>query len=210
MDIFFKSLKYLFFAVMLIFVVLPAGVSSASKAVSPLTEVQNTVEKILSIMRDETLAVDEKKAQRRQMILSEVEARFDFEEMSMRTLARNWRVLNREEKKNFEQLFTKLLEDSYTTKIESYSGEKVLYKKEVINANKALVYTAIVKNKQEIPINYKLKNEQDKWLVYDVVIEGVSLVRNYRTQFEQIFNKEKYSGLIKRMEEKIQKNEETQ
>ncbi len=183
------------------------GMAQATKVESPLAEVKVTVNKILTIMRDQSLAAADKKNIRRQMILAEVEARFNFNEMSMRTMARNWKKLSPQEKKTFEGLFAQLLEDSYTAKIEAYSNEEVVYRKEVVRKNKALVYTAIIKNNQEIPINYKLKISDGKWLVYDVVVEGVSLVRNYRSQFSQIISKEKYAGLIKRMTEKIEKTE---
>ena len=102
-------------------------------------------------------------------------------------------------------MFKTLLENTYIAKIETYSGEKVVFKKSALHGNKAIVYSELVRKNVETPVNYKLKNSDDRWMVYDVEVEGVSLVNNYRTQFASILDKENFAGLLARLEEKVKK-----
>ncbi|MCB2181473.1 MAG: ABC transporter substrate-binding protein [Desulfobulbaceae bacterium] len=163
-----------------------------------------TVEEIMVILNHERLKLPENRKERRMLILAVVRHRFDFEEMARRTLAKEWRRRNEQEKKYFIHVFSQLLENTYINKIEAYSNEEVVFSNESIVKNKAAVDTSIRHNDLEIPIQYKLIISGDEWRVYDVVIEGVSLVRNYRSQFRSILKKEKYAGLVKRLDEKIQ------
>jgi phospholipid transport system substrate-binding protein len=183
----------------------------AQGAVSPLEQVRTTVQSIIGVMQDKDLQQPNKSEERQAKIMDYVNRRFDFEEMSKLTLASNWRGLTPEEKENFQELFADLLKNSYIGRIEAYSGEEVRFEKEIFDGEqrtRAMVYTKVIKSNQEIPINYKLLNKQDEWYVYDVLIEGVSLVRNYRTEFARIITKEKFAGLIKRMQEKIASRDE--
>ena len=178
--------------------------------VTPLEQVRSTVQGILGVMQNNELRKPDKKAQRRAEIMAYVDKRFDFEEMAKLALARRWRERTPAEKKQFAELFADLLKNTYTGRIEAYSNEKVRYDKELFDSDRrtrALVYTTVIKNNQEIPINYMLLNKDGDWYVYDVLIEGVSLIRNYRTEFERIIEREKYEGLIKRIKEKIAKQE---
>jgi phospholipid transport system substrate-binding protein len=189
-------------------IALSAGIPCA-KATTPLEQVKGTVEGILALMRDEALSDPLKKAERREMIIARIDARFNFEEMSRRSLAKAWKGLSNEEKDQFVKLFSELLKNNYIGRIESYSDEIMDYAKEVINQNKktrAKVYTNILRNGSEIPINYVLMKKGEEWFVYDVDIEGVSLVRNYRSEFKRILSKEKFAGLIKRLQEKNAKS----
>jgi len=192
---------------MLFFIV--AGPSGAAN--DPLEQVRATVQGIIGVMQNKDLQQADKKDQRQAAIMKYVNQRFDFEEMSKLTLASKWRERTPEEKKNFQELFADLLKNSYLGRIEAYSGEKVQYEREIFDSDqrtRAIVYTKVIKNNQEIPINYMMLNKQGEWYVYDVKIEGVSLVRNYRTEFARIISEEKYAGLIKRMKEKIASREE--
>jgi phospholipid transport system substrate-binding protein len=189
-------------------IVLVTGIPCA-QATAPLEQVKGTVEGVLALMRDETLNDPLKRVERRAMIMAMIDARFNFEEMSRRSLAKAWKGLSNEEKELFIKLFSELLKNNYIGRIESYSDEIMEYAKEVINQNKktrAKVYTNILKNGREIPINYVLMKKGEGWFVYDVDIEGVSLVRNYRSEFKRILSKEKYAGLIKRLHEKNAKS----
>ena len=188
--------------------ILSSQVSGAS--VAPLEQIKGTVEGILAVMQDEGLSAHAQKEERRTRIMALVDERFDFAEMSKRTLGRNWKARTSEERAEFQKLFSDLLKNNYIGRVEAYSDERVEYAKEIFSKNKserARVYTKILKNGHEIPINYSLMKKGDEWFVYDVVIEGVSLVRNYRTEFGRILNKEKFPGLVKRMQEKIESNE---
>ena len=198
-------------ALCLVLVMAHVFVADAGAAeIGPLDQVKGMVDNILTIMKDDKFSAPEKKDERRDTIMIEVEKRFDFREMSKRTLARDWKSRSEPERKEFQGLFSELLKNTYIGRVEAYSDEQVIYPKVLIDEkkkNKALVYTNVVKNNQEIPINYKLYKKNGEWFVYDVVIEGVSLVRNYRTEFGRIIGKEKYPGLISKIKEKIEKNE---
>lgn len=176
----------------------------------PMMQMEKAVDDILVIMQDKILGQPEFKYERRSRIVAIVKRNFDFREMSRSTLARHWKTLSTKEQDNFVELFTKLLEKTYIDRVDSYSDEKVAFKKETIKGKKALVYSDFIKDNKEIPVNYKLKNNKGQWMVYDVIVEGVSFIRNYRTQFQSIIEKEKYAGLVTRMEEKVKANEEAQ
>ena len=176
----------------------------------PLEQVKVAVDEIIEIMKGDSPDSPALDADRRARVITIVEANFDFREMSMRTLAKHWRTASQGEKDRFVSLFTKLLEDTYLKKIDTYSGEKVIFKKKAIKGDKAMVYTDLVRNNVETPVNYRLQSGSEKWMVYDVVIEGVSLVRNYRSQFDSILQKEDFNTLLARIQEKIDKAEEEQ
>jgi len=182
-----------------------------ARLASPLEQVKGTVEGILVLLRDEALSDPLRIDERRAMIMALVDERFNFEEMSKRTLAKAWRDRSNEEKELFVKLFSEILKNNYIARIESYHDETVTFVKELMGQKKktrAKVYTKILKDGKEIPINYTLMKKGDGWFIYDVNIEGVSLVRNYRSEFGRILSKEKFSELIKRMQEKIAKNKE--
>lgn len=190
------------------FVLSSSQVSGAS--VAPLEQIRGTVEGVLAIMQDEALRTPAQSEERRAQIMALVDERFDFEEMSKRTLGRNWKTRTKAEKAEFQELFSDLLKFNYIGRVEAYSDETVEYAKEIFSQNKSdrvRVYTNVLQNGHEIPINYSLMQKGDEWFIYDVNIEGVSLVRNYRTEFGRILNKEKFPGLVERMREKIARNE---
>ena len=194
---------------LLSFIFLWAGVQATFAAASePLEQVKGSVDAILSIVRDNKPDANGELADSfRQQIIDLVYDRFDFQAMSQLALARNWKTISSQEQEHFVFLFAKLLENTYYDRLNSYSGEDVIFKEQRKKKNRAVVSSVVVRNNTETPVVYKLRSKGDNWLVYDVVIEGVSLVRNYRTQFDSIIEKEKYPGLVKRLEEKIAKKE---
>lgn len=180
------------------------GVSRAT-VVDPVVFIKEAVEEIISILQDDKLAAPNRRAERKKLMVTIVEKKFDFREMAMRALARHWQGRSPEEQDKFVSLFKRLLENTYIAKIEAYSGERVVFKKAAIQGNKAIVYSQLVRKNIETPINYKLKNSNEHWAVYDVEVEGVSLMNNYRTQFASILGKEPFSALIAKLEEKVSK-----
>ena len=123
--------------------------------------------------------------------------------MVMRSLAKAWNDRTPKEREEFIGLFKKLLENSYASKIESYSDEKINYIDEVVKGKYALVKTEIVRKDSTIAVDYKLIRDNGKWLVYDFIVEGVSMIRNYRSQFSKIIRKESYKALVERLTAKI-------
>ena len=141
------------------------------------------------------------------MLRSTLNERFDWTEMAKRSLAEHWKSLTEEEKKEFVPLFTDLLENTYMNRIENYSGDKVNYDDERVKGDYSLVKVTIFTDKQvEIPVAYKMKKKGPEWMIYDVSIEGVSLVNNYRQQFDSVILSSSYQGLVEKLKEKTAKN----
>ena len=174
--------------------------AAAWATAEPKQQVQEMVDGVLVVLRDEAKTVDAKKAEIREIIGQ----RFDFRAMSQRTLAQNWKKASDEEKDRFVALYTRLLEDTYLVAVEEYTSESVEFREVKIKKEKyAQINTAIIASDKEIPVIYKARLKDGNWFVYDVVIEGVSLISNYRNSYQQIAKKEGISGLIARLEEKV-------
>jgi phospholipid transport system substrate-binding protein len=174
-------------------------------AANPMEEIKQTTDKILSIITNPALKAPSKTEEREKLIHQAVYERFDWEEMSRRSLAIHWAKRTPEERKEFVHLFSELLERTYMKKVEGFSGEKVLYEGEAIERDYAIVKIKIVTKKdKDIPVEYRLKKEGNNWFIYDVSIEGVSLVNNYRTQFNSILLQSSYEDLVKRLREKAE------
>ena len=168
-------------------------------ASSPTDEVRTSVDAVLAILDNEQLNYDDKRTQIRVI----VKERFDFRAMSQRTLATNWKKTTDEEKDKFVELFSQLIENSYVGKIESYTNERVDYPGEKVSGRKAVVETLIITSSADIPVDYRVYQKGQQWLVYDVIIEGVSLISNYRSSYQEIMKKEGFDGLLAKMQEKI-------
>ena len=166
---------------------------------TPLEEVRTTVDSVLGLLRDRSLEPANRRAQMTRL----VRGRFDFANMSQRILGPNWRSATPQEQQRFIQLFSDLLEANYVGRIEAYSNETVRYLGEQIVDGRASIDTSIVTAGTEIPITYRLLRAGEHWLVYDVVIEGVSFVSNYRSTYGEIVRREGMPGLLQKMEEKL-------
>jgi phospholipid transport system substrate-binding protein len=169
----------------------------------PGDQVRQTADKVLAILKDPQLKGESKKNERRDKLREVIYQRFDFTEMARRSLGSEWRRRSPEEQKEFVKLFTGLLERAYLDNIESYNGEKFRYLKEQEDNNHAEVDTKIIDNKgQEFSVNYRLHKVNGDWKVYDVVIEDISLVNNYRSQFNRVLATSSYEELVNRMKGK--------
>jgi len=191
------------FCLVLFSFILSLSLLGSAYAGLPTDQVRQTVDKVLNILNNKELKKPGKAKERRTAIRKAVGEKFDFEEMAKRSLALYWKQRTPEEKKEFVSLYSDLLERSYIKKIENYSDEKIIYTDEKIDDGYAIVKTKIItKRNVEIPIEYRLLKKNNKWDVYDVVIEGVSLVNNYRNQFSKIIRTNSYEELVKRMKNK--------
>ena len=178
-----------------------------ASAGEPQEKVRETVDAVLAVLQDKSLQGPENTEKRREKMRQAVFQRFGFEEMSQRALGQHWQKRTPAEKKEFTTLFGELLERSYINKIESYTGEqKVLYTQETIDKDGyASVRTEIVvKRDANVAVEYRLLRRNGNWQIYDVVIEGVSLVNNYRTQFNNIVSQESYDALMKKLKLKLE------
>ena len=169
---------------------------------SQVTEdVKDTIDKVIEIVGREDLK-DNKEA-RREALREVIDQRFNYHQMVRRALAKNWKGRSDQERREFTGLFKKLLENSYASKLESYSDETINFTDEVIKGKYALVKTEVVRKASTIAVDYKLINGAGVWKIYDFVIEGVSMVRNYRSQFSKIIRKDSYEGLVRKLTDKV-------
>ena len=171
----------------------------------PTDSMKMTIDEVLRIVREKELKLPEKAEERRHLLENVVAARFDYTEMSRRALGAPWNQLTDQQKQEFVDLFRTLLTNSYADKIETYSGEGVQYLNERTEKEYAEVRTKVLSGKTEIPLDYRLINKTDDWRVYDVVVDGVSLVNNYRGQFTKILRASSYSDLVDQLRKKTGK-----
>lgn len=164
-------------------------------------DVRGTIDQVLEIVSDENLKKDP--VLRRKKLREVIGLRFNYKQMVMRSLAKNYKDRSEQERKEFTTLFKKLLENSYASKIENYKDETINYVDEKVKGKYAMVRTQIVRKDGVIDVDYKMLKDNGQWLVYDFVIEGVSLIRNYKSQFSKIISTESYAALVSKLSKKI-------
>lgn len=189
-----RQLKILVLPLLLAVLLVP----SMARA-SALDDVKSTVNQVLDVLKQKDLAPQVRK----EKLSSLIRARFDFRIMSQSTLGVQWRRATPEQQDKFIKLYTELLENTYLSRIETYTDQKVEFGDQTVRGDKALVETKILSKSTEIPIDYKLVQTPSGWLVYDVVIERVSLIRNFRSTYGEIIDRDGFPGLFAKMEQKV-------
>jgi phospholipid transport system substrate-binding protein len=166
---------------------------------APTDQVRQYTDQVIKVLQDPHLSGPERRAAVRKVALEA----FDVEETARRALGRHWQARTPAERKEFVQLFADLLEQTYIAKIDVYGGERVRYVGETIDGDHAVVRAKIVTKKDvEVPVEGRLLHRGDRWLMYDVLVENISLVGNYRAQFEQIIRTSSYDDLVRRLRDK--------
>lgn len=193
------KIRFIVFSLLIIFIL-----SVPAFAGAPTVAVDKTVKRVLDVLRDPKLkspAAKEIKKEKLRVIYKDM---FDEMEFSRRTLTRNWKKFSPKQQEEFVNLFEQVLEKSYIDKILDYSNEKIVfYKETMIQEDKAEVQSKIVTSSKEIPIDYRMILKDGKWKVYDVVVENVSLVQNYRTQFNEILADGTPEQLLQTLRKKV-------
>ena len=187
---------------MLLLLICPAGAAS----MEPIDTIKAPIDALITILNDPQYQAPGTKSAQRDEIWKNVKPMFDFEEISKRAVARNWREFSATEKTAFTDVFAQFLGNTYIDKIQGeYHNEKIVYLDQAFHSDRyAEVRTQIIRESVEIPVNYRLFNTRDgQWRVYDIIVEGVSLVKNYRTQFTNILRKESPAQLIQRLNQKL-------
>jgi len=192
-----KKTLYIF----VLFLALPIAQANSGEN-DPTNALRPVLNELMAILSDPGLKNDDFLAERRLKIMSAIGGGFNFREMSRRVLGKTWRKIDEPQKDYFTELMTKLLENVYIGKLEGYSDQTVEFVAETIKGDRSQVTTYLVNKGVKIPVHYIMRNNQGVWKVYDINIEGVSLVRNYQEQFKSIVRKEKFEGLVKVLEEK--------
>jgi phospholipid transport system substrate-binding protein len=181
---------------------LPFGLSSvpAAWAGPPTDQLRDGIERIFRILGDPDLRGDEKAGQRKTAVTRIAGEIFDFGEMSKRTLGRHWDQRTPAERQHFARLFTELIQRSYFSKIDEHGSEKTVFRGETMDGGHATVRTMLLLARGvQMPLDYSMHNAGDRWRVYDLSIDGISLVANYRAQFNRIIRSSSYADLVTRM-----------
>jgi phospholipid transport system substrate-binding protein len=169
----------------------------------PTDQLRAQIDRVVKTLEEPELKKESKSKERRVVVRKIAEEIFDFGETAKRSLGRHWLQRTPAERKEFVDLFADLLERSYLSKIELYNGEKIVFLGDTVDGDHATVRTKLMtKQGTEIPVDYKMARQGDRWLVYDVVIEGVSLIANYRTQFNKIIQTSSFQELVRKMKSK--------
>lgn len=190
--------RYIFLLVFFIYV-------SPLWAAEPMEDLKGPVEQVIQILQDPKYKDKAQSDVQRIEIMAVIREIFDFQEISKRTISRQWKKFTKEQQQEFQDTFADFLGHTYYQKVrDAYQGEKVVFlSQEHLENGKAVVKTNIPRQNGAIPLDYKMVNGKSGWRIYDVIIEGVSLVNNYRTQFSKILNKETPDQLIARLKKKI-------
>ncbi|ULA67012.1 MAG: ABC transporter substrate-binding protein [Nitrospira sp.] len=185
-------------------IALPLVVNAGGKSqgAPPTAVVRATLDTVFHILDDQQLKAPGQLTHRRRLLEEVIGERFDYEEMSKRTLAAHWKPLTQSERQEFVQLFKAFLSDQYAARIEGYAGERVLYLSERTVDGYAEVRTRLVSDKLDFPMDYRLTNKDGTWYAYDVIVDGVSLVMNYRSQFTKIIAESSFQELLRRLRER--------
>ena len=186
-------------------VIVLVGGGSVEAGGAPTEAVRSTINEVIRTLQDTELKNPGRAEERRRLLEKVIGDRFNYDEMARRSLGAQWNKLGDGERGEFVDLFKRLLSSSYADKIEGYSGEQVHYLNERQEAEYAEVRTKVASDKTEIPLDYRLLNKSGNWRVYDVVVDGVSLVSNYRSQFTKIIRDSSYADLVEKLREKSQK-----
>jgi phospholipid transport system substrate-binding protein len=174
-------------------------------AASPMESIRETTDRVIEVLTDERFEAEEDRPKLQELVSEIVKERFDWEAIARGALSTHWRDLSRARQEEFTDLFARLMERTYSGRLDDYSGEEVIYLAEEMEGGRARVTGKfITRNKQEIPVEYRMRKKDGAWLVYDILIEGVSMVRNYRVQFNDIIIKSSYEELVRRINEKLE------
>jgi phospholipid transport system substrate-binding protein len=174
-----------------------------AQAGAPLDLVRTTVDRAIQILKDPKLSSPDKKQERVDRLREALAPVFDYEEMAKRALGPHWRQRTPAEQEEFVKLFRDFLERVYSDKIGLYGGEKVRFGREVMDSEFAQVESTIIQPKgEEITVVYKLRQVNGQWKVYDAIVENISIINNYRSQFDRVISSSSYEELVKRLREK--------
>jgi phospholipid transport system substrate-binding protein len=178
------------------------GGSRSLAAMTATESVQNLLDRMVQVLEDKELQKPEHAGERRMKLEKIFEERFSYEEMAKRSLAAQWPKLDETQQHEFVGLFQKLLTNTYASRIQDYSGQQVKFLNERLKDGYAEVRTKIMTGKAEIPLDYRLLRKSDEWFVYDLVLDGVSMVSNYRGQFSKILHSSSYEDLVEKLRHK--------
>ncbi len=195
-----KRYLTVFFLVVCQFVVLSLSAFAANEQ-GPVDQLKPLVDRVITVLNEQKGGAGSEVTMDKLMVIAQ--DGFDIREMSKRVVGKRWRTLTPEQRDEFTGLFTELLKYVYVSQFGLYDGQTIEYGRERIKGKRAQVDTVVVDSEMKIPVSYIMKLNGDKWQIYDVVAEGISLVRNYHEQFQSILRRDGIEGLIRKLEERI-------
>jgi len=200
-----KTIARIRFFAAAVIVLMALAVPVGAIAGEPTDLVKVTIDEVLAVLKDPSLKGPGKTAERRGKMRESMQKIFGFDEMAKRCMGKYWRERTKKEKDEFTHIFARMIEASYIDKVEKYTNEKVVYDDEKNVGQMSMVRTKVITARgTEIPIDYKLLKKRDgQWRIYDVVIEGVSLVSNYRSQFKSVLTSKPYPELVRQIKAKL-------
>lgn len=170
----------------------------------PQQFIKTTVDRVLNVLNDPKYEGEQGKIEQARVLRKLGDEIFDWVELSRRTLARNWNLLTMEQRREFVNLYADLLADTYMDRVQSYAGQEVTFNgHEMLSDVKATVNSVVDNQGKEIPFVYRLIFRRGHWGVYDVQVEGVSLVKNYRTQFADILSNQTPKEMLEILRDKV-------
>jgi phospholipid transport system substrate-binding protein len=179
---------------------LALGVATTAQAGPPTEQLKTGIDQVVKVLGDPALKTDTRARARRDALRAIADPLFDWTELAKRALGRHWQGRTPPQREEFVRLFHVLIERSYYSTLERYNGERVVYAAETIEGDQATVRTKVLNpDGRELPVDYRMRRVGGRWLVYDVLIQGVSLVSNYRAQFDQIIRTSSYEQLVERL-----------
>jgi phospholipid transport system substrate-binding protein len=207
-----KSIMYRWSTMLLVAAIMLTAygnIDGSAASSEPMAQLKVSVDGIVDILKREELRGPEKYDERQRLIWEIALKMFNFREMAKSSLGKNWNTITSEERDRFVKLFSSLVKKRYIGKINNYTGQEIVYTKQLIKKDRAMVYSLIIDKGTKIPIIYKLKADQEKWFIYDMKIENVSMVLNYRRDFDSVIRKEKFAGLLERITEQLEKKQDS-
>jgi phospholipid transport system substrate-binding protein len=196
-----KYLKFILCLAILFVLSVPQGIMAQPSVITK--DLKQTIDQVIEIMQDEKLKSDPDT--RRKVLRKTIDRRFNFEQMAVRALAKNWGPRSPEERAEFVKLFRKILERTYANKIENFGDGEIRYVDEIIKGKFAMVKTKVQQHGKFVQLDYKLMNVKGKWKVYDFIISGVSMIRNYRSQFSKSLEDRSFKELMESLEQSVDK-----
>jgi phospholipid transport system substrate-binding protein len=181
-------------------IALVAAATGPARAGAPTDQVREYTDAVIKILEDPALKSEDRKPERRAAVRKVAAEVFDVQETARRALGPHWQQRTPQQREEFVQLFAELLEQTYISKIDLFGGERLRFTDEKVDGDNAIVRAKVMTRQQtEVPVEARMLRKADRWLIYDILIENISLVGNYRAQFDRIIRTQSYDELVKRL-----------
>lgn len=202
-SLFRAAVRGISYSSMAALLLLLTGTSLLAMTSKPQDVIEHSLDNIIAVLANPAQQGEQFWPEKKKKVIAIINANFDFEEMSKRCLARAWRKRSSAEKEHFVTIFQELLQNTYIDRLKTVADGSVKLEDVLVRGKKAVVKTSVLQPNKKYSFIFKLRQRNDKWAIYDIIVEGVSLVSNYRSQFSQVIGKNGYPALVSRIEKKL-------